>query len=59
MRNRYAFCILPFAMAMVALYVAQHSPSTAMLTLADTVLILSSGFLLAIGVMALVGRLKI
>jgi hypothetical protein len=59
MKNRYGFSILPFAMAMVAFYVASHSPSTATLTIADTLLLMSSGLLFGIGVLALVGKLKI
>jgi hypothetical protein len=59
MRNRPAFSILPFAMAMVAFYVASHSPRAAALNLADTVLFICSGFFLAIGVTALAGKLKV
>lgn len=43
MRNRYAFSILPFAMAMITYYVASHSPGTATLSVADTLLLMLFG----------------
>ena len=46
-------------MAMVAFYVASHSPRTATLNMADTLLLMGSGLLFGIGVLALVGKLKI
>jgi len=43
---------------MVTYYVASHSPRAEALNVADTLLLMLSGLLFGIGVLALVGRLK-